>query len=176
MSYTRPKTRPIQCTHLHFSAWGSLFCLVAIGQTLCTLSTVCVQRAMVVLPVAQAQYMDAFVKSSNYFSYVRTSSNYFSSVKKQTPSLSLSLSLSSKAQRERERKHKLLELPSYSLSLTIHASNLKNGNLQDLGFENKGKRKNQPARLFFKLKMLRGDIVVVCSFVYQDKLESPLHL
>jgi hypothetical protein len=120
--------------------------------------------------------MDAFVKSSNYFSYVRTSSNYFSSVKKQTPSLSLSLSLSSKAQRERERKHKLLELPSYSLSLTIHASNLKNGNLQDLGFENKGKRKNQPARLFFKLKMLRGDIVVVCSFVYQDKLESPLHL
>jgi len=48
--------------------------------------------------------------------------------------------------------------------------------VQDLGFENKGKRKNQPARLFFKLKMLRGDIVVVCSFVYQDKLESPLHL
>jgi hypothetical protein len=24
--------------------------------------------------------------------------------------------------------------------------------------------------------MLRGDIVVVCSFVYQDKLKSPLHL
>jgi hypothetical protein len=30
--------------------------------------------------------------------------------------------------------------------------------------------------LFFNLKMLRGDIVVVCSFVYQDKLESPHHL
>jgi hypothetical protein len=80
----------------------------------------------------------------------------FSSVKKQTPPLSLSLSL--------------------SLSLTIHASNLKKGIVQDLGFENKGKRQNQPARLFFKLKMLRGDIVAVCSFVYQDKLESPLHL
>jgi len=93
---------------------------------------------MVVLPVAQAQFMDAFVKSSNYFSYV--------------------LLFCQEAN------------PPLSLSLSIHASNLKKGNVQDLGFENKGKRKNQPARLFFKLKMLRGDIVVVCSFVYQDKL------
>jgi hypothetical protein len=92
------------------------------------------------------------------------------------PSLSLSSQKHRERERERERKHKLLELPSLSLSLTIHASNLKKGNVQDLGFENKGKRKNQPARLFFKLKMLRGDIVVVCSFVYQDKLKSPLHL
>jgi hypothetical protein len=170
VSYTRPKTRPIQCTHLHFSAWGSLFCLVAIGQTLCALSTVCVQRAMVVLLVAQAQYMDAFVKSSNYFSYVLLFC--------QEANPSLSLSLSSQKRRERERKHKLLELPSYSLSLSRYSCfKSQEGKCAGLrGFENKGKRKNQPARLFFKLKMLRGDIGVVCSFVYQDKLESPLHL
>jgi hypothetical protein len=97
----------------------------------------------------------------------------FSSVKKQIP---LSLSLSQVKSTERERKQVTWASISLSLSLAIHASNLKKGNVQDLGFENKGKRKNQPARMFFKLKMLRGDIVVVCSFVYQDKLESPLHL
>jgi hypothetical protein len=64
---------------------------------------------MVVLLVAQAQFMDAFVKSSNYFSYVLLS------CQEANPSLSLK----SKAQRETERKHKLLELPSFSLSLSL---------------------------------------------------------
>ncbi len=116
MSYTRPKTRPIQCTHLHFSAWGSLFCLVAIGQTLCTLSTVCVQRAMVVLPVAQAQYMDAFVKSSNYFSYVLLFCQEANS------SLSLSLSEVKSAQRERGNTSYLSFHLTLSLSLSLSLS------------------------------------------------------
>jgi hypothetical protein len=113
--------------------------------------------------------MDAFVKSSNCFSYVLLF------CQEANPSLSLS----SQKHRERESKHKLLELPSLSLSLSLSRYScfkIKKGNVQDLGFENNGKRKKQPARLFFKLKMLRGDIVVVCSFVYQDKLKSPLHL
>jgi len=67
---------------------------------------------MVVLPVTQAQFMDAFVKSSNYFSYVLLF------CQEANPSLSLK----SKAQRERERERERGNTSYLSFHLTLSLS------------------------------------------------------